>query len=297
MKRAITVSVLLVFGLVLSACGGPQQPSDDPSVPTDVVAGGGSNGGPVTEQGDVCALLDQVCTEADTMEAAPQGATLDSSANYTVQDYLNYMVADLDETWTEWFLANGFQEPYVYYEVVNPGETFTTTCNGGKTVDDTYNNAFYCPADTYTDDAGVQYQGSLVLPETTFQQMWNGDIFDQSSAYVGDFAAAIIVAHEFGHHVQDEMLLQAQAANPGSTLGGPVGQNGELIADCFAGVWMASAYYKNMLIDTDYEEALSALYSIGDNEGSHGTPEERVAAVTAGYNSTNPMDCVSTYWR
>ncbi len=212
------------------------------------------------------------------------------------------MINDIDGMWTTWFTTNGFTEPMVGYEVINPGETYTSTCNlGGQTVFDTsFANAFYCSGDVLTGGDGVQYQGVIVLPETTFQKMWEGNIFESSSASVGDFAAAIITAHEFGHHVQDEMLIQLKAADPAGTYGPPNGKNQELIADCFAGVWMNSAYYKNMLIDTDYQEALDALYAIGDDgtgPDPHGTPEERVAAVTAGYNSGQPVSCIETYWQ
>lgn len=287
MNRKVFALVLAV-SFAVSACG------------SDETEGTGGNAG--NEEVPMCApeLLD--CGSAEPVEAAGSNAAPESSSDYTVQDYLVYMISDIDTMWSEWFTTNGFSEPMVGYEIINPGETYTSVCaiGGQTTFDSAYPNAFYCPGDVLTGGDGVNYQGVVVLPETTFQKMWEGNIFEMQSASVGDFAAAIITAHEFGHHIQDEMLLQLKAADPAGSYGPPNGKNQELIADCFAGVWMNSAYYQNMLIDTDYEEALNALSAIGDQGDSadpHGTPEERAAAVTAGYNSGQPVSCIDSYWQ
>ena len=47
--------------------------------------------------------------------------------------------------------------------------------------------------------------GSLILPVTTFSEMWSGDILNNPNKAAGDFAAAIVTAHEMGHHAQNEI--------------------------------------------------------------------------------------------
>ncbi len=77
-------------------------------------------------------------------------------------------------------------------------------------------------------------------------KMWNGDIFGRESAQAGDFAAAVLVAHEFGHHVQDELMVQLGLRDIVGAGGQKIKQK-ELIADCFAGVWAYTAYFSGYL--------------------------------------------------
>ena len=89
----------------------------------------------------------------------------------------------------------------------------------------------------------------------------------------------------------------------GYNMGEFTGSNEENIADCFAGVWMANAYSRNVLTDTDYDEAIAALEALGvDRPGSsHGSAAVRKEALLLGYNGTgtyaagDPLACVSTY--
>lgn len=175
-------------------------------------------------------------------------------------------------------------------------------CSGGVLVAHDHPNAYYCPIDSVTDAAGVVYEGVVILPVTTFQRMWTGDILGSQSRTIGDFGAAIVTAHEIGHHVQDEILLQLNAQ--GAAVAEPTGKDKELIADCFAGVWMASAYYSGLLIDTDYDEGVTALEAIGHGGSeTHGTADERRDALLVGYNGLagvtapgDPMACIYAYW-
>ncbi len=121
------------------------------------------------------------------------------------------------------------------------------------------------------------------------QKMWTGDVAGTQVAVPGDFIAAIVVAHEYAHGVMDSLVPYGIE---------PTGKNSELIADCLAGAWMASAERRGMLTDTDVEEAVAALESGGDSHanGSHGTSRERVQALALGYqgNATYPGGSVST---
>ena len=69
----------------------------------------------------------------------------------------------------------------------------------------------------------------------------------------------------------------------------------ELQADCYAGNWARSAYDDSRLEDGDLQEALDAALAVGDfdteNPGHHGTPEQRRAAWTNGFESGDPSAC------
>ncbi len=225
-----------------------------------------------------------------------------------VFEYLNFVVQNNDQFWTQFFLNNGFGEPLVSYKIVMPNEAWQSNCTTNEgprmTVTHDTQNAFYCSEDEMT--AG--YSGTIYLPVTTMTKMWNGDIFGRPSQQQGDFAAAILTAHEFGHHVTDEMRQQ-YSRRDGVEYPEPSGKNNELIADCMAGVWTASTYYQGFLDgQADLNEAVDALYAIGDqgppSEEGHGTPKEREEALSTGYfgipgvtEPGHPYACIQKYWK
>ncbi len=108
----------------------------------------------------------------------------------------------------------------------------------------------------------------------------------------GDFAQAYVMAHEIGHHVQNELgvmddVRQIQQSNPASANDYSVRL--ELQADCFAGVWANSIYQREDVLESgDIEEALNAASAVGDDRiqeittgrvspetFTHGTSEQR----------------------
>jgi predicted metalloprotease len=311
--RALLLGLLVA--VVVAACGtgaGGTSSGPEPASPTPTPSGtvGGASGDSVPSA--VPCGGKPTCYDAPVEQqakgAAPPGS---ESSGFTVEQYLAYMIGDLDGMWTKWFIDAGYSEPLVGYDVVITSETYNSQCTDRTTgqrlvIKADFPNAIYCPSDVITGSDGKQYQGVVVLPELTFQKMWSGNIFGSQSKVTGDFAAAILTAHEFGHHVADEMMIQSNTARPGS-VAKPTGANNELIADCFAGVWMNTAYYSGMLEGSDVEEAVEALRAIGDRTVSndpHGTPEERAAAVQLGYHGSpgnyapgSPAACVATYWR
>jgi predicted metalloprotease len=95
----------------------------------------------------------------------------------------------------------------------------------------------------------------------------------------GDFAAAVIIAHEIGHHIQNVLDVTK-----------PYTISLELEADCLAGVWARNAGARGLLDQGDLEEGVRTLFSLGDPSGypwfapeAHGTPLQRVDAFARGY--------------
>jgi predicted metalloprotease len=121
----------------------------------------------------------------------------------------------------------------------------------------------------------------------------------------GDFAAAYVIAHEVGHHVQKLLGTSDRVSAEGKDKG-PKGNavRLELQADCYAGVWGAYANKKGLLEVGDVEEALGAASAIGDDtlqrrakgrvnpeSFSHGSSEQRVRWFKRGMENGDPRSC------
>lgn len=104
----------------------------------------------------------------------------------------------------------------------------------------------------------------------------------------GDFAVAYVLAHEYGHNIQQELGIFDNRATPSA-------EPYELQADCFAGTWANSVYRQGHLEPGDLEEATNAALAVGDfdtgNAQHHGSPEQRRDAVLAGFRGGDPSAC------
>lgn len=233
-----------------------------------------------------------------TQGALQASGVTSANAQYTVPQYLEWVIQDADRMWSSWFTGNGMCEPEVGYQLIGvTAQSFTSKCRNADgstlTVVHNYPNAFYCELDVTVGANGHQYVGTVILPVTTFHKMWFGDIFGTNSGMLGDFAAGAIVAHEFGHHVEDELSKQLGWQHP-------AGKKKELIADCFAGVWAWSVNQRGQLERGDLNEIVAALNTMGDAtiyDNDHGTAQERINAFSIGWQSGTPMNCINSYWR
>ncbi|MBN9420793.1 hypothetical protein ABS71_13125 [bacterium SCN 62-11] len=121
----------------------------------------------------------------------------------------------------------------------------------------------------------------------------------------GDFAEAYVIAHEVGHHVQNELgtlnRVHSLMQRAGETQRNQLSVRLELQADYYAGVWAHYARDKGLLEVGDIEEGLGAASAVGDDklqkEGqgyvvpdsfTHGTSEQRVRWFKKGLDSGDP---------
>jgi predicted metalloprotease len=125
----------------------------------------------------------------------------------------------------------------------------------------------------------------------------------------GDFAAAYVIGHEVGHHVQtllgtsDKVHAAQQRGNEATANRLQVAM--ELQADCFAGVWAYHANQRNRVLEPgDVDEGLAAAQAIGDdrlqrNAGrrvtpdsfTHGSSAQRQQWLKTGLTTGDPAAC------
>jgi predicted metalloprotease len=125
----------------------------------------------------------------------------------------------------------------------------------------------------------------------------------------GDFAMAYVVAHEIGHHVQDELGILTQAneirAQSSEADSNAISVQIELQADCLSGIWAREVSQQFGAVQKgDFEEAINAAKQIGDdtlqrNVGqvpmpesfTHGTSAQRSGWFVRGLKSGKVSDC------
>jgi predicted metalloprotease len=168
-----------------------------------------------------------------------------------------------------------------------------TACGGATSG----SGPFYCPGDRQ------------VYIDLSFFQ----DLQTRFGAEGGLFVNAYVLAHEYGHHVQDLLGTNAQV-QPGDT--GPTSGSVrlELQADCYAGTWAnhattvpddSGAPLIAEITQDDVDRALDTAGRIGDdfiqqnlgggtvdqNSFTHGSSEQRQRWFTTGYESGDPAQC------
>lgn len=219
-------------------------------------------------------LGDSQQSAPQTQQAPPQ----DDQAN----DFLRAVLGDMEDTWRNVAPRAGirYQDP----QLVRYSGMVQSACGMNSAA----TGPFYCPGDQ-----------NIYLDLTFFNEL---ERFGAS----GDFAIAYVIAHEFGHHVQNlEGTLSAvqQAQNRSNQrTSNDLSVRTELQADCYAGVWGYHA--RDMLEAGDVEEGLDAAAAVGDDRMqqmagqrvvpesfTHGSSRQRMQAFQAGFQSGDPRSC------
>lgn len=210
-----------------------------------------------------------------------------ADANKYVQCRVVATGNSVDAVWHQ--LMPNYTRPHV--------RLFTGSVNTGCGPATTAVGPFYCPVD------------QTAYFDTDFFK----ELVDRFGSSGGPFAQEYVVAHEYGHHVQ-QLQGNLGRAQQGAQGAGGNGVRTELQADCYAGIWAHYAStvkqestgvpYLEPLSDKDIQDALSAAASVGDDRiqkestgrvnpesWTHGSAAQRQKWFTVGYQTGDVQQC------
>ncbi|NJM28898.1 MAG: hypothetical protein HC855_01045 [Rhizobiales bacterium] len=202
------------------------------------------------------------------------------------KDFIARVLGSTERVWTDIFqkLGRQYQEP----NLVLFSGFVQSACGMAQSA----MGPFYCPRD------------SKVYIDLSFYQ----DMKNKLGA-PGDAAQAYVIAHEVGHHIQNQFgiaeKVQAARMRVSEEEGNALQVRMELQADCFAGIWVQEANARNKILEEgDIEEVLNAASAIGDDrlqkrsQGyvvpesfTHGSSEQRMRWFKQGMQAADVRDC------
>lgn len=229
-----------------------------------------------------------------TVQGTPEGAPAQSQQGRLTEEQVCLRgpyateacnaLQSLNETWEPEFRRAGIRFEQPTLDLFTTGSVRTDGCGSASSAA----GPFYCPA-----DMGIYI-------DTGFY-----DQLARMSGTGGDFARLYVIAHEYGHHIQNltglaSQVRSAQQQNPRRS--NELQVRMELQADCYAGVWAGKN--RGAIERGDLEEGMRAASSIGDDtlqrkagqrinpEGfTHGTSAQRMEALRAGLDSAEDSVC------
>jgi predicted metalloprotease len=224
--------------------------------------------------GDPSSIIDMGATEE------PSGPVQASEEENQMAQFVSVVLADTEEVWGKIFAESGatYRKPtlVLFRDQVQSACGYATSASG----------PFYCPGD-----------------EKVYIDLSFCDDLRSKYGAQGDFAVAYVIAHEIGHHVQNQMGIleevQAERQRLSEVRANQLTVRLELQADFLAGVWAHHASQMfNSIEAGDIEEALNAASSIGDDvlqekyQGrvvpdsfTHGTAAQRSSWLRKGWET------------
>ena len=232
--------------------------------------------------------LDQV---VDQLAPAPGSASGTQPEEFRGEDdyevFASTVLGSTDATWDEIFTASGLT--YSPPRLVLFRDSASSGCGGASSAVGPH----YCPLDE-----------TIYLDETFFDEM-----LSRLGAEGGDVAEAYVIAHEVGHHVQNQVGLMEEVQRAMREAGSQAEANDlsvrlELQADCFAGVWAYSLRDEGVFLPGEINEAVDAAAAVGDDRvqqaaqgqvnpesWTHGSSEQRIDWFTTGFETGDPSAC------
>jgi predicted metalloprotease len=213
---------------------------------------------------------------------APPGAAVQNDPN---RDFVRAILGDTEDFWTAEFARYGkrYEQPKL--------DLFQGQVRSACGLASAAMGPFYCPGDR-----------KVYLDLEFFREL------SQRFGAPGDFARAYVIAHEIGHHVQNQLGWMG-GDQQGFSGGSERARNAqsvriELQADCLAGVWGHSAQQRGALDTTDIDQGFAAAASVGDDrlqkqsQGyvvpesfTHGSSEQRVRWFKTGLSTGDIRRC------
>lgn len=210
----------------------------------------------------------------------------ESAAEAQQREFVGVVLADTEDVWHAIFQQSNLQ--YREPKLVLFSGAVQSACGAAESA----MGPFYCSAD------------ERVFLDFSF--------FDEMQGRLGaggDFAAAYVIAHEVGHHVQNLLgtsgkVHEAQQRS-GEREGNALSVRLELQADCYAGVWAHHTQAQKRVLEAgDLEEAMGAASAVGDDRlqkaargyvspdsFTHGSSEQRMRWFRRGFESGDAAAC------
>jgi len=217
--------------------------------------GGGGGGLPIGRLGiggTLVLLALSAFFGKDLLRGVSGGPTTTTDSAHDPKDeelksLVSFVLDDAQATWKT-TLPEQAKTPYRDAKLV----LFTDDVKSGCGFAESAMGPFYCPAD-----------------EKVYIDLGFYRELRQKLGAPGDFAQAYVIAHEIGHHVQNilgtEQKLRAMQSGKSKEDKKELSIRMELQADCYAGIWSASAQKRDVVEPGDLEEALGAAAAVGDD--------------------------------
>lgn len=223
----------------------------------------------------------------DTGSGTPSAEVADGTCNSELESIICGATEDVENFWDRTFRTDG--RSYEFTKTVFFTDATDTGCGQASS----QTGPFYCPND------------HLVYFDLNFLVQ-----LENQFGIKGDLASQYIVAHEYGHHIQNLLgtnakVQEAQQSDSGNANKYSVAL--ELQADCYAGVWANDANQRGQLDNaSEISEALNAAASVGDDriqqqtQGrvdpesfTHGTAEQRQQWFQRGFTTGDYKQCTT----
>ncbi|MBV1757454.1 MAG: neutral zinc metallopeptidase [Dethiosulfatibacter sp.] len=192
--------------------------------------------------GNPADVIENLQPDTPGIEASYEGTAEEEE----MVEFVSVVLAETENVWEELFKNEGWTYSYPNL-VIYTGQVESACGVAGSST-----GPFYCSGD-----------------EKIYIDLSFFDDLHQKYKAPGDFAAAYVIAHEVGHHVQNQLGILGQVNDLRSKLS-PTEFNQvmvrlELQADYFAGVWAHYVNRMDILEEGDLEEALTAAGAVGDD--------------------------------
>ena len=264
------------FGLVAFVVIAMIMGADPGAILSDIAGGGGG------------ASYSPAPSPAPRSAPSQSGPSASAPVSDAESQFVSRVLKSTEDVWGDIFrdLGRQYREP----KLVLFRDATRTECGVGQAA----MGPFYCPAD-----------------QRVYLDLGFFDELARRFQAPGQFPQAYVIAHEIGHHVQNQLgisgkvqqMQQSMSKRDANALSVRV----ELQADCFAGVWANRADKQRggkMIDDKDVDQALAAASAIGDDalqkqaQGrvvpdsfTHGTSAQRARWFRKGLDSGDPRQC------
>jgi uncharacterized protein len=219
--------------------------------------------------------IQQLLEQIQTTQTTSQGDFIDTKK---YKQFAQKVIGSNNEVWTKELAKQGIK--YNAPKLVLFRGATQSGCGGATSAVGPH----YCPSDQ-----------TLYLDETFFEELTS-----RFGAKGGEVAEAYVMAHEIGHHVQQERGTFAKFDTSNNKTSVKV----ELQADCYAGVWAGNVSDQGIISESEIDQAIDAAGAVGDDRiqksqgqkvnqesWTHGSSSDRKKWFLTGFQTKDSREC------